>query len=341
MSLQSEHLEVPSSPTSWFNATSSSTEFPQGLNSTEPYPDQSQPSWFTQDCLIVIQISTMALGAIFSAGVSTFFLSVFLISPQTREKARFILLACVTTSQTCYFLMQATVSSLHLSQHHISFFSCAIVWLLSNTAGGAELYSLAAMSIDRYLAVCRPLLYDGLCSEKNLGRGVLVIFLASCLLPCFTFLLQTGFAGRTVTFGSQGKCTMEFLEIHAFLSSWRLALFSFQFLACFLIITTSYGLVVKEAMHAGITSPLNQRARRTISFHMVQLGLYLIPVVIFVLYSSLPIPASLLPELTTANNCIFMVAQFINPLVYGFRSSELKAFLPSLHWRSSRIEVQT
>ncbi|MGH0186371.1 UNVERIFIED_CONTAM: hypothetical protein FKN15_021456 [Acipenser sinensis] len=331
MSLQSERLEVPSSPTSWFNSTSSSTEFSQGLNSTERYPDQS--SWFS-----AIQISSMALGAIFSAGVSSFFLSVFLRSPQTLEKARFILLACVTTSQTCYFLMQATISSLHLSQHHISFFS---VWLLSNTAGGAELYSLAAMSIDRYLAVCWPFLYDGLCSETNLGRGVLVISLASCLLPCFTFLLQTGFAGHTVTFEIQGKCTMESLEVHAFLSSWRLALFSFQFLVCFLIIATSYGLVVKEAVHAGIISPLNQRARRTISFHMVQLGLYLIPVVIFVIYSSLPIAASLLPGLTTANNCVFMVAQVINPLVYGFRSSELKAFLPSLHRPSVRIGVQT
>ncbi|XP_039605554.1 olfactory receptor 4K13-like [Polypterus senegalus] len=324
-------------PTTWVNLLNDGTPDP---TSWFPNITSARNDSLLQGTSKVILVPVMALGTIFSLTTSVFFLPVYLRSPQIRERARFTLLACVPISQTGYFLFQCIIFSLQLSQHQVSFLGCAVLWLLSNSAGGAELFSLAAMSIDRYFAVCQPLFYDGICSERNLVQVVLFIFLAPVFLPLVSFFIQIGLAGAVVTLQLLDQCYLEALELRPSVTSWRLALFGFQFFAAFFIISTSYYLVVKEAIHSRMVSQLNLRARRTMTFHMVQLMLYLFPVILYVLFMSVQISPALQPIIHTSNICIFTFAQIINPLVYGLRSSELKVFLPSFLQRSHRVNSQ-
>ncbi|XP_069072231.1 probable G-protein coupled receptor 148 [Pleurodeles waltl] len=287
-------------------------------------------------------LSTVILAMILSAVVNVFFLMVFKRCPQIREKMRFILLVCIMGSETFYFFTLSMISSFGVFGWHLSYLGCAFLRVLSSAAGSAELYSVAAMCLDRYLAVCHPLLYDSFCSSTNILRVVVIIFLTPFVLPLIIFILQNSLVSKQKVLGLVDMCSFDRLEVYPWMTTVRLVLFSGQFVACFLLIAASYVLVVKEGLRAGVISSVNLRARRTLGFHMLQLTMYVMPVVVYVIYYSLlpmgPAYLDVLSQLYTFNTIVFTFGQVINPIVYGLRADEVKPFLPTFR-RSRRVTI--
>ncbi|XP_029435617.1 odorant receptor 131-2-like [Rhinatrema bivittatum] len=281
------------------------------------------------------------LATVFSALASCFLFSVVRRCPRIREKVRFILLACIMASETTCFCTLFIISAFGVFSWSISYLGCSFLRVLSNTTNNAELYGMAAMCLDRYLAVCHPLLYDAFCSSKNILRSVLFVCLAPLVVPCSLFLLQNFLLDSQTVLGLVDNCSFNHLEVYPWMTSVRLGLFSVQFLACFLIICTTYVLVVKEGIRAGAISSVNHRARRTILFHLVQLSLYILPIVMYLVYYSLlgtsPALFPILPHLQMANTVIFTLAQIINPVVFGLCAEEMKPFVPAVLRRGRQV----
>ncbi|XP_069463311.1 odorant receptor 131-2-like [Ambystoma mexicanum] len=290
-------------------------------------------------------LSTVILAMGLSASVSIFFFTVFKRCPQIREKARFILLVCIVASETFYFFTLSIISAFSVFSWHLTYLSCSFLRVLSSAAGSAELYSVAAMCLDRYMAVCYPLLYDTICSYHNILRVVVTIFLMPLLLPFIIFILQNSLLSRDKVLGLVDACSFDRLEVYPWMTTVRMVLFSGQFIACFLIISGSYVLVVKEGMRVGSISSVNLRARRTLTFHMIQLTLYVMPVVVYVIYYSLLREElannNVLSQIYTFNTIVFTFGQVINPIVYGLRADEVKPFLPTWLRRSQRVSTLT
>ncbi|XP_043932088.1 odorant receptor 131-2-like [Protopterus annectens] len=319
---------------------------PSNVTQGDPLSSSSSPQETTVNTgeTNPIYLSVMILAALFSAMVSLFFLVIFKQCPKIRQKARFILLACITISQSIYFSTLAMISALGVFRWNIPYWACSLLRLVSNSSGGSELYSIAAMCIDRYVAVCRPLFYDSICCSENFYKAVLFIFTVPAVFPFLLFIFQCTMAGAEEVRVTLHSCSFDQLELFAWISAMRLTLFSLQFIACFFVISATYFLVVKEGMRAGVISPLNLRARRTITFHMFQLTLYALPVVIFVVYHSLNSEKKLSPtvgaNMYTANTVVFTVAQAINPVIYGFRAADVKPFLPKILGGGNQVSSQ-
>ncbi|XP_028992056.2 olfactory receptor 11A1-like [Betta splendens] len=69
----------------------------------------------------------------------------------------------------------------------VSYPVCLFQWFMYYTLGGSEFLLLAAMAYDRYVSICRPLLYPSIMRKAN----VCVCLLLAWLLPVCQFTVST------------------------------------------------------------------------------------------------------------------------------------------------------
>ncbi|NXK68834.1 O10AC protein, partial [Sylvietta virens] len=89
--------------------------------------------------------------------------------------------------ELCYTLVivpKALLSLVLVGGSPISFLGCAAQMHLFVALGGAECFLLAAMSYDRYVAICQPLRYAAL-----MGRGLCLRLALACGLAAFAVAL--------------------------------------------------------------------------------------------------------------------------------------------------------
>ncbi|XP_007664792.1 olfactory receptor 502-like [Ornithorhynchus anatinus] len=79
----------------------------------------------------------------------------------------------------------------------ISFPACAAQLFIGALFGGTECFLLAAMAYDRYAAICKPLIYLALMSEKKCLGLVALSYLASVInaLMCTNWVFSLWFCG--------------------------------------------------------------------------------------------------------------------------------------------------
>ncbi|XP_005038583.2 PREDICTED: olfactory receptor 10AC1-like [Ficedula albicollis] len=116
------------------------------------------------------------------AGNTMIFLAV--VTEPSRSPMLFFLcqLSAIELCYTLVIVPKALLSLAGAEGSAISFLGCAVQMQLFVALGGAECFLLAAMSYDRYVAICQPLRYAALVSEGLCLRLALLCGLAACAL---------------------------------------------------------------------------------------------------------------------------------------------------------------
>ncbi|XP_004448222.1 olfactory receptor 6C1-like [Dasypus novemcinctus] len=207
----------------------------------------------------------------------------------------------------------------------ISFNECMVQLFFLILLGGAEFYLLAAMSYDRYIAICKPLHYVTI---MNRGVCTLLVFfswLTSFLIifPGIMLLLKLDFCSSNIIdhFACdffpllQLSCTdTQLLVIMGF--SW--ALFTLMFTLALIIL--SYIYIIRTILRIPSTSQ-RTKAFSTCSSHMIVISISYGSCIFMYIKPSAKDRVSLTKGVSVLN---ISVAPMLNPFIYSLRNQQVK-----------------
>ncbi|XP_074077098.1 olfactory receptor 2T29-like [Macrotis lagotis] len=218
-----------------------------------------------------------------------------------------------------------------VGNHNISVPSCGIQMFLYLTLAGTEVFLLAAMSYDRYVAICHPLRYPILMNHK------ICILLASV---CWLFGSIDGFMLTPITmnfpFCKSREIQHFFCEVPALLklSCSNTSLYeTVMYLCCVLmllipviVISSSYSLILLTVYRMNSATGC-RKAFVTCSSHLT---------VVILFYGAAVYTYMLPPSYHTAENDMIVsvfytiLTPVLNPLIYSLRNKDVTAALKKL-----------
>ncbi|XP_067386613.1 olfactory receptor 11G2-like [Emydura macquarii macquarii] len=205
----------------------------------------------------------------------------------------------------------------------ISFLDCFVQFYFFFSMGTTECFFLAAMALDRYLAICHPLRYPVLMSPQS--SWVLV---ASCWLLGFLWFMvaivlisQLSFCGPNTLDHFicdpgpllAASCTPAPWTQQTFSTTSSLLLFT-----TVLFILASYGLVIRAVLRLPAGSG-RQKAFSTCTSHLAVVGLFYGSVMV-----SYVNPAASGSSGKVVTLFYTVGTPFLNPLIYSLRNKEMK-----------------
>ncbi|KAM4862087.1 olfactory receptor 14K1-like [Thomomys bottae] len=216
----------------------------------------------------------------------------------------------------------------------ISFSGCVSQVLLVIQFAGCELFLLAAMSCDRYAAICQPLHYDSI-----MNRGVCLQLVAvSWIFGSFFGILYS--AGTfSVSFCGSRKVSQFFCDVPSLLkiSCSKIhvtinvsVIFGVIYaLVCLVSVGLSYAYIFNTVLRMPSLQG-RSKAFSTCVPHLIVITTFLVTGVFAYLK---PVPDS--PHLVDFLASIFysVMPPCLNPIIYSLRNKEIKASLRKLLWK--------
>ncbi|ELK05017.1 Olfactory receptor 149 [Pteropus alecto] len=208
----------------------------------------------------------------------------------------------------------------------ISYAGCASQLFFYHFLGCAECFLYTVMAYDRFVAICYPLRYtiimsDRVCAILALGTSLFGCIQAT-LLTTLTFQLPYCGPNEVDYFFCDIPVMLKLacadtsaLEMVGFISVGLMTL------SCFLLIFTSYSRIVYSILQIR-SAEGRRRAFSTCSAHLTAILLFYMPVVLIYLR-----PTSspwLDATVQVLNN---LVTPMLNPLIYSLRNKEVKSAL--------------
>ncbi|CAM4635954.1 unnamed protein product [Lepidochelys olivacea] len=252
------------------------------------------------------------------------------VADQHLHTPMYFFLGNLSCLETCYTstILPRMLASLLTGDRTISVSGCFAQLYCFGFLAATECYLLAAMSYDRYLAICKPLHYAALMNSRlclQLARGSWISgFLTCVIMMCF--MSQLTFCGPSeidhffCDFSPMLKLSCSDTSTITLVS---FILTSLDSPCPFLLTVTSYVCIIATILRIPSTTG-RQKAFSTCSSHLI---------VVTVFYGSL-MTVYLLPKTNTpiALNKVFSVfytvlTPLVNPLIYSLRNKEVKEAL--------------
>ncbi|XP_053901021.1 olfactory receptor 1020-like [Malaclemys terrapin pileata] len=270
---------------------------------------------------LVIYIVTMAGNILIIA---------LIVTDQNLYTPMYFFLGNLSCLETCYTstILPRMLAGLLTRDRTISVTGCFVQYYFFGCLAGSECYLLAAMSYDRYLAICKPLHYTMMmngrfCLLLITGCWIIcfvinsiIIFLLSHLIFCGPNEIDHFFCDLTPLINVSCSDT-ELIELLAFILSSLIAV------GPFLLTLTSYMCIITTILRIP-SATRRHKAFSTCSSHLI---------VVTIFYGTL-ILVYLLPKTHTLRdlNKLFslfytVLTPLANPLIYSLRNKEVKKAL--------------
>ncbi|KAM9313173.1 olfactory receptor 11A1-like [Gastrophryne carolinensis] len=210
----------------------------------------------------------------------------------------------------------------------MSLAGCIIQFSIFATAEVSECFLLALMSYDRYFAICRPLHYGAVISQKFCMRSVCVIWLLGFTLMMVdsVSICSLCFCGPNII--DHFYCDFEpIIELSCSDTSWIYVQTSvigfFCIIVPFVIITLSYVYIVVTILK--IPSVTGRRkAFTTCSSHLTVVSLFYGALIIVYMFPTRGHSVDLGKVMSL---CYTVMTPLVNPIIYTFRNNDFnKAF---------------
>lgn len=280
------------------------------------------------DRVIFVQVLVSLFLCINFTLIITFFMKNFFYTTM-----RYILFAVTLISDCLFLLLTDILLIFSYFRFVMQVWICIIIVIVLSLYTFVTPFTLTAMTLERYVAICMPLRHTELCSMRSALHSILIIHGFSSL-PCI-FFLSIFFASASHSFYTQGKiCSVELFIFHSWQSHVRSAVSQFYCFIMCIIIVFSYFKIMKVAKTAsGQNRKSTWKGLRTVLLHAFQLLLCLIQLWSpFVESAVLRINYMTFISVRYFNYIIFILTpRCLSPLIYGLRDesffSALKQFV--------------
>ncbi|KAB0336379.1 hypothetical protein FD755_025988 [Muntiacus reevesi] len=189
----------------------------------------------------------------------------------------------------------------------------------------AESYTLTMMAYDRYVAICRPLLYNIIMSQGVCSLLVAVIYAMGLIgstietglvlkLPYCDFLISHYFCDIIALMKLSCSSTYDIQMTTFFLAGFNIVVTS-------LTVLVSYAFILSSILHIASTEG-RSKAFSTCSSHLAAVGLFYGSASFMYLK---PSTASSLAQQNVASVFYTTVIPMLNPLIYSLRNKEVQA----------------
>ncbi|XP_030042502.1 olfactory receptor 6N1-like [Microcaecilia unicolor] len=220
------------------------------------------------------------------------------------------------------------LADLLAEQKTISSKACVVQFYFLFVFGATENLLLALMAFDRYVAICRPLHYPTIMTSKTCGLLALAAWLGGLLAPALPACWISTLAFCTPNEIDHFCCDFApLLKLSCTDTSTKEL--TFLFLAwvliwsCFLLIMTSYGLIIFSVLK--IPSAEGQKkAFSTCASHLTVVGIFYSTVMFMYIR-----PTSTIRFRMDKVVSVFytVITPMLNPLIYSLRNKEVKGAL--------------
>ncbi|XP_048216177.1 olfactory receptor 8K3-like [Perognathus longimembris pacificus] len=210
-------------------------------------------------------------------------------------------------------------------QNKISYYSCATQMAFFFLFIGSELFILSAMSYDRYVAICKPLLYTVIMSQRVCWVLVAIPYLYNTFLSLLVTvkIFNLSFCGYNVIhhFFCDSSPLLSLLCSDTHEIEWIIMIFAaFDLLSSLLLVLVSYLLILILILKMN-TAEGRHKAFSTCGSHLT---------VVVVFYGTLTSmyvqPKSTHSFDTNKLSSIFytLIIPMLNPLIYSLRNKDVK-----------------
>ncbi|XP_029027592.1 odorant receptor 131-2-like [Betta splendens] len=253
-------------------------------------------------------------------------INLFLIRTFSKEEffyttMRYILFAVTLVSDSLFLVMTDALLILTYFSVTIQMWLCLIMCIFLSLYTFATPVTLTAMTLERYVAICRPLHHAELCSTRKAVHCILIIHCISSV-P-FIIILSIFIASVAHSFHTENnKCNMDIFVVHRWQSHLRTAISQFYFLIMCIAIVCSYIKIMKVAKCAsGENKKSSWKGLRTVALHAFQLLLCLIQLWCpFIEAVVIQINLVIYIKVRFFNYITFILApRCLSPLIYGLR----------------------
>uniref|UniRef100_A0A672H2W1 Odorant receptor 131-2-like n=1 Tax=Salarias fasciatus TaxID=181472 RepID=A0A672H2W1_SALFA len=198
---------------------------------------------------------------------------------------------------------------------------CCFLTILSILYTLVTPFTLTAMSLERYVAICMPLRHAELCSPRSTLNCILIIHGLSSLPSIITFVIV--FASAPLSFYQQNTvCILKIFTFHKWKNELLAAINQFYFISMCITVIYCYVQIMKVAKTAsGEDKKSVWKGIKTVALHAFQLLLCLIQLWCpFIENAVFEINRKAYTIIRYFNYVVFYLAsRCLSPLVYGLR----------------------
>ncbi|XP_072720118.1 olfactory receptor 4S2-like [Ciconia boyciana] len=252
------------------------------------------------------------------------------ISSQRLNSPMYFFLCYLSFIDICYSSVTAPkmIADFLVENKTISFVGCIAQLFGVHFFGCTEIFILAVMAYDRYIAICRPLHYTTLMTRRVCGRMVISSWAGGFVHSIVQTLLTT-----QLPFCGPNKIDHYFCDVHPLLqlactNTYAVGIIvvansGMIALSCFFILVMSY-IVILVSLKSQ-TSEGRHKALSTCGSHITVVILFFGPCTFTYIR-----PSSNLSEDKSVAVFYTVITPMLNPLIYTLRNEEVKSAMRKL-----------
>lgn len=272
--------------------------------------------WLRLEATVKASVYVVAFS--FATLITVIIITIVLQNSKLRKEVRYILLCHHLLCISSYCGLGVVFQGMRAFLANSPVLVCWVVFGAQLSVGEGILFTLALMAAHTYLVICWPLtsvsFVDSVKYKILAGTWFIIILKNACL-----FLIEGTGPTQIALLKSELLCPVVLNGIPA-----RAIGMVFLFLLLSIILV-SYSLIYKEGKRAGHFNRSNIKARKTVLIHLVQLGLHVIPTLLFIGLGKMC--GVFFFALNLVLFGVFAFAQCFNPLIYGLWNRELQSRL--------------
>ncbi|KAM6158351.1 olfactory receptor 4P4-like [Rhynchocyon petersi] len=247
-----------------------------------------------------------------------------IICSQLIDQPMYFFLNYLALSDLCYTstVTPKLVTNLLEDSNTISYTNCMAQLFAMHFFGGIEVFLLAVMAYDRYVAICKPLHYTIIMNRTKCNAMML-----ACCAGAFLHSFAQGLLTIKLPFCGPNEIDHYFCDVYPLL---KLACTDTYIigilviantgmigLVTFVVLMLSYCLILYTIRAYPPKS--RSKALSTCSSHITVVVLFFVPVLFIYIR-----PATTLPEDKVFSLFYTIIAPMFNPLIYTLRNTEMK-----------------
>ncbi|KAM6907107.1 odorant receptor 131-2-like [Xenentodon cancila] len=251
--------------------------------------------------------------------------------PVFREACRYILLCNLLFADTVQLAQSQILYLLSIFRVMLTYPLCGIFFMIAKLTTEISPLTLVLMSVERYVAVCRPLRHAAIVTIRNTVAAVIIIW-AFCLLNVLIqvlLLLEFPFE-ELESLQMRSFCSIDLMFLTPGSYNYDRGYTCFLFVSAGVVTVSAYIGVVIAARSASADKASARKARNTLLLHLVQLGLSLSSTVQspLLLFISQHIPLSVLLRIQNVFYVVIIILpRCMSSLIYGLRDQTIRPVL--------------